>query len=727
MTIRGFDLNEREQAERAYVALNNSAMQQRIRSERRWFVGAVYWQPGDYCRDELLRELRRMRALGFTVVRFHTCKPRELAPGVYDFTRTDDWLDCAAEAGLGVFLHLDDQPQPSDAVLAHHHLDRTSYNELLPDDPRVEAVLETFLAPIVEHCRHHPALYAWGLFGEPGIGAQNLHSEAESQRFAVWLEAQYGTIAALDHAWNIYPECDTPIVPSFGEAPKLVEGITVGLNGVELGGRCYGAVRDLMRFQTDIILARIGRMIAFLRRYDTEHPITVGAHQLFLNQPQQRWDNGAWARLGDLHFSSIHPSWHFESVAGEIDRPVYMQARMTRDYFKGGWTSAFETTGGPVQYSGGYGNAMTPGLMRRLMLSYLAAGNINIAFWTWNARPGGWEAGEYGLTTLSGAISPWAQEAGRVAHGIEQYHAELWQATQKPHVAILQSWDTEAILLLEPERHDLQTEPGRFSRGTRSQAGRANIGLARALINHHIPFEYITESELLAGIAAVYPVIYVAHARALSDTIIAALNKYMESGGHVIADIQVGFLDQWGKLRKTGSTSQQAQLFGAFVETIHDTRTNDLNVNGNAIEGFYGDITPTDARVLIRFDNGTAAVTEVRRGRGVGTLIGFDAARMCWQPGCDHVESLIARLVRGNQPPTWTCEASLAFRLMTPQTEHFFLINDGPARTIMLYVYDRQYTKGKDVISGQPISVDGTICLELQAGSAVWARFECSD
>ena len=75
-----------------------------------------------------------------------------------------------------------------------------------------------------------------------------------------------------------------------------------------------------------------------------------------------------------MHTTSIHLSWHFESVAGEVDLPVYLQARATRDYFKAGFTSAFETTGGAVQFSGGYGNHMDVGLMRRLCL-HLAAGN----------------------------------------------------------------------------------------------------------------------------------------------------------------------------------------------------------------------------------------------------------------------------------------------------------------------------------------------------------------
>ncbi len=166
-------------------------------------------------------------------------------------------------------------------------------------------------------------------------------------------------------------------------------------------------------------------MLDLIREIDPAHAIAIGAHQLFANQPLLRWDIPKWAKLGDLFTSSIHLSWHFELVDGEVDRPVYMQARLTRDADKQGWTSCYETTGGPVQYSGGFGNAMTPGLMRRLMLSYLAAGNQNIAFWTWNPRPGGWEGGEYGMIDLAGDLTPWAEEAGLVTKAMHRWHDEL--------------------------------------------------------------------------------------------------------------------------------------------------------------------------------------------------------------------------------------------------------------------------------------------------------------
>ena len=60
------------------------------------------------------------------------------------------------------------------------------------------------------------------------------------------------------------------------------------------------------------------------------------------------------APLGSF-YPSIHPAWHFEEVDFEIPRPVYMQASLAQDWFKGGWAATWESTGGPQQLSGGKG------------------------------------------------------------------------------------------------------------------------------------------------------------------------------------------------------------------------------------------------------------------------------------------------------------------------------------------------------------------------------------
>jgi beta-galactosidase len=718
---------DRKAAEQAYRQLNDSPVQRRLREQREWFIGAVYWRPGDYEPGELVRELRRMRELGFNIVRFHTADPEQTAPGAYDFTRTDAWLDAAAEAGIGVILHAGGG-KPTEEACAAQGLTRDYYDRCHLDEPGPLAVLEQRLGPICDRYRRHGSLYAWGMLGEPNPVLGSLDNDYDRARFADWLRRRYDSLEALDAAWNIYPEAGRLLVESFEEAWRLAEPNVAGkISGAHRAKYVYGAQRDKLRYLADKDIARTRAVVETVRRHDPDHPLTVGSHQLFYNPAQLAWDVAERARAADLHFTSIHLSWHFEQVAGEVDRPVYMQARLTRDAFKGGWTSAYETTGGPVQYSGGYGVGMSAGLMRRMALSYLAAGNVNIAFWTWNHRPGCWEAGEYGLASLSGRLTPWAQEAGKVARGMERWHEELWEATAEPRVGLVQSWDTEAILTLEPQRHDLRDGPTEHSRGTATQAQRASIGAARAMVNAHVPFEYVTTAELSEGIAAVYPTLLVPHARAVSAELVDVLRDYVEKGGRVIVDVQFAFVDPWGKMHPAGEGGSQERLLGAWVDNVHDARTRPMRLGDIEVEGFFADVEVTRARVLARFADGGPAVTEHRLGRGSAVLVGFDAARMCHRPGRSAVERLLAELARGDAPPSWTCDAPLAFRLSAPGADHYFLLNDGPSRPALLRAFDRRYAAGEDVIEQKPIDVSGTLAVQLPERSGVWARFERAD
>lgn len=720
------DQTTREKALAAYRRMNASAMQDQLRARCAFYSAVVYWKPGDYERSALEREFGRMVDAGFTAVRFHTWKPKwDPVSRTIDFAVYEDWLAAAERAGIDVIQHID-LSKPDEAFLSHHGLTVEQWNRDALDTPEMRQLAEAWMGPLLEPYVDRSSIIGYELQGEPGPGAGSIDDQDDRRRFVLWLAEQYGTIEALDRAWNIYPDRSKRVVDSFEQALDLLKGFSAEemISGAHRAQMNYGAGRDWLRFLTDKSLSRSRVLAEVFRKYDQRHAMLMGSHQLQINPVGLNWDFGRWARIGDQHFCSLHLPWHFELVAGEVDRPVLMQAKQTRDYFKGGWTSAFETIGGAVQYSGGYGVGMTRGLMRRHIVNYLAAGHLAMAFWTWNHRPGGWEAGEYGLTSLSGRLTEWGEEAGRISGAARRFAPELWQADPETQVALLEVWDTDAVLCFEPERHDLADVPGTLAKGTKTQAIRARIGAARALINHHLAYEYLTDAELAEGIAEVYSTIYVPHARAISAETIESLRRYVENGGRLVVDVQFAFMDPWGKLHPKGPESMMERLFGAWVDMIHDSRTSPVLINGRPVEGFYGDLVPTDARTLIRFSDGRPAVTELLVGKGSAVLIGFDAARMCHRPGRSDIELLIADLASGGAGRGWRCTAPIAVRRVTDRADHYFLTNDGPACSCLLETYDRKYRSGLDVIEDQPIDVAGTITIELPEQSAVWVRFE---
>ncbi len=696
--------------------------------EQDWLIAAVYFQPNDIDPDRLLFELKRMRELGFNAVRFFHALPTETSPGVFDFSRSDLWMDVAKQADMRVILHLE-WFEVSDGLLEREGLDRETFELVHGSDLRFKSVLNAHYRPILERYRGHPAMYVWGILGEPEIGPSKLMPE-DRARFGEWLAAKYGSLQALDAAWNLYPDRGRTIIPGFEKAWCELAGLysEEKISGVNRAMINYAAARDFIEFATDHSFVRADVLLRLIRGIDPEHPVAIGAHQLFASQPLLRWNIPQWAKMGDLFTTSIHLSWHLELVDGEVDRPVYMQARLTRDADKTGWTSCYETTAGPVQYSGGFGNAMTPGLMRRLMLSYLAAGNVNIGFWTWNPRQGGWEAGEYGLVDLAGGLTPWAEEAGRVARAMHLYHAELWESDDEAVVGILNSWDTDALLCLEPPRHDLDGLRD-HSRGTPLQAQRSRIGASRALLNAHIPFHYLTTDELGSAGAQRYRVIYAPHLRTLDEATLDQLLDFVEQGGRLIADVPFGFNDPWGKLLKTGPGSRIDRLFGGWISAIHDTRTQPRTLGQAAIHGFYADLGVSDARVLASWDDGAPAILEKthpvksKPGAGAAVLIGCDLSRQCLRPGHMQAERLLANLVGVGQRKHWRTSAPLAWRRRSAEADHYFLLNDGPRALALIDCFDAEYAKGVNVLTGEEIAVQQTVSCEVPKDSACWLRF----
>jgi len=722
----GISPKDRDIAIKAYKALNNSEMQQKLRKNQEWFAGPVYWHPGEASKEKLVYEFKRIASLGFNMVRYYPVDPGDIEYQELDFEQVDRWFDVAKETGIRIIFH-PKMEQPPLSMLTQQGITLDEFKALPATDNRYLKIMDEFIKPIIIKYKDHPALLAWGGWGEPHNANHHLYGN-DTTFFANWLKEKYGTIEALNLAWNYYP-AKGQLVKSFEDAWKFtdahnknkwVHGFDVP---VKLRWPIYGAQRDMIKYQAEKELNRTQAAINLIRKYDNNTPITTGSHNVFLNQPMLGWDIGEWARMADMHFTSIHLPWHFSLVNGEVDRPIYMQARLTKDYFKYGWTSAFETTGGAVQYSGGYGNAMTPELMRRLTLSYLAAGNQSIAFWTWNHRDGGWEVGEYGMVSLDNQITPWAEEAGKVAKGMKKHIGELWEANNQPKVGILQVWDNDAMLLMEPERHDIQEGVDDFAKGTKMQAKKAQVGLARALINKNISFEYVTAQEIMEGIAAYYPVIYVPHARAVSNELYEKLKEYVAKGGRLIADVQFGFIDEYGKLRPTGKDGRMDELFGAYFSMIHDTRTNQLTVNEMDVNGFYGDISSTKARPIYSYQNGKPAVTEHNYGKGMATLVGFDAAYMC-HTGNEAIEDLIATIVNYNDKPQWECNLPMTYRLYGEKADHYFIFNDGEAKNAIIKAYDANYTKGTLVLEEATIDVSGTISVLVPAQSALWIRLE---
>jgi beta-galactosidase len=249
----------------------------------------------------------------------------------------------------------------------------------------------------------------------------------------------------------------------------------------------------------------------------------------------------------------------------------------------------------------------------------------------------------------------------------------------------------------------------------------ARIGVSRALINANVPFEYVTGTDLRKGLAPRYKIIYLPFCISLPADLLKILTGYVDKGGRLVIDLPSAWYDENLALLPTGKGSAFENLFGV---ALHDFQYAGVNrptrLEGLTLAGFTLDMESTHAKILARYDNGKPAVTEAALGQGKAVLLGCEASMLCFKPGNTLAESLLLKYSLGTLQPAFTCPEAIVYRLSSPQADHYFLINDAPARTARLTVAQYPYREAEDAWTGEKISLDSSIALEAFSGR--WLR-----
>jgi len=714
-----------------YMELNNSPMQEKLRSLKPFPVGVVYYQQREHTLDDIRQEFRTMKQLGFTALKemvlgaphnpdgfeeqvFHAALQEGISPWYYGKggwqTITQSLLD-----SLGITLEKNG----------------TNLKEI-QNHPRMIDYQNHMMHKRVERMRHKPEKPRG--MGEPGRNSPFI-TDRLIPEFARWLQKEYSTLEALKDAWNI--GYTTPgEIRSFADAANLMRTTHTDEFGNRWGDMSWDfrRMRDAMRFQADLIIDNYNKTMKMFYHWDPQEPERTGGHQLFENQAINSWDLEAQAKsasIGGSFYSSIHLTHHFFLVDGEFTLPVYLQSRLVADMFKGGWSATWESTGGPTQWSGHHNVNVTGNTMKQLFVSYLAAGLKGIGLWTWNSRGEGWEAGEYALTDIQGQPTDRATVAGKLSSIIQQQRFELWDAHDEPLVGVLYSWENEAMLgRLSMGAYPLptpvyQTHRDRMFRQYHSEA---RIGISRALINHNIPFEYVTDRDIAAGLAARYPVIYLPYVIALDQQTLSGLKEYVKEGGRLVADFPLLMLDNYGRLNKQLPGSDFEELFGFSTADYFHTTNTGMSFMGETIDSQFGILKLSGAEVLNRWSDGTPALLSHGYGKGSTVVFNMEAARLTFKPGNHSMEELLVRSTLGNIRPMFFVKGdtnSMVFRRSAPKADHYFIINTGESETINLWSEDITYSAAWDVIDEKSLPIGGNnVTIEVPANAGVWIRME---
>ncbi len=704
-----------------YDKLHSSPTQQRFRDLAPMPFGVVFLPWHGMTEQQMREHFRLMKQLGF-----HNLKQ---AMG------TPEWphakvLEIALEEGVIPFWYGEAGFEPiTPALLAKIGLSATMTIAEARKHPKMWAyqkeVLRRQIAPMVRgegrptkptlEFKHTPEPY--------------LHSH-DVTLFQRWLRDNYTKVSDIAEAWNQYEVgFDEEPVKSWPELDELVARMSTQENSLGGYGREYGRVRDVLRYKADSHSADLARRFT---AFHEEHPLiptrTGGEMGLFLPFAWRatKMEDLAQTQLHTGSFyPSIHLAWHYGEVHYEVARTVYMQASFANDLFKGGWSAPWESTGGPQQFTGGKGwdepeisttagYTVNGGTMTQMVLSYLAAGFKGAGFWAWNYRPAGFEAGEYAMLDRTLKPTDRAIQTGKIAQAAERYRDELWKAHKEPTVGVLLNWDSDAIwaAMSVRQRDHFKHYPMQ-----------ARVGISRALSNANIPWEYVTVDDLKAGLAGRYKVIYLSAQIAMPDELLKLLLAFAQGGGRVVLDAPGGAYDEHGKVLNTRQGSTFEQLFGVELSDLAYSNNVKFTFAGRELKGLVHELRPTSAARLFGFSS-TAfpAATRNKVGKGEGVVLAWDASFELFLPGNETAElQLISQIVDGIKP-SYQCAGAVVYRIAAPGADHYFFINDGPAKQVRLSTAGYSYISAEDPVKQTSVALGESISLEAYSGR--WIRFK---
>lgn len=694
-----------------YDSLHETPMQRKLRALAPMPVGAVFIERPGMTEDRIRGHFRLMKQLGFNCLKQLCCCQGTSKSQVMHWALDEGIIPWwYGEAGW---------ERISDQLLERLGIPAGTPVAEIRDNPRFLAHQEQLMRTRidVEAARSgEPSdqklqkIFSFDPRLEPG-------SEGE---FTEWLEKTYGTLDSLAKAWNM----DQSMVQRPRTAWESWDDVRATV-GELLGVKEYRRRRDVIRFKADIYLRMLEERMQRQAAADPEAPQRAGGEMgLFLPFAARATDMegiaDTMAEYGSF-YPSIHLAWHFEETGFHAVPEVYLQASLAVDWFKGGWSATWESTGGPQQLSGGKGLipevsdtiagfTVDENTMAQLMMSYLAAGFKGFGLWCWNSRGAGWEAGEYALLDRNDEPGPRARAAGAIGRAAVRYRDEIWQAHKEPVVGVLCSFESDAIWaaasLAGRDRH-------------KYMGVQARVGIARALCRCNVPWEHVTPDDLRNGLASRYAVIHLPAMIALETDVVALLERYVDGGGRVVLDMPSAWYDEYGRLLPTGAGSAFERLFGVRIHDSQYSSNVPRELRGERLEGFVLDFSPTNARVVACYGNGKPAITEHAFGDGTAVVLGYEASLGCFKrPGTPVERAAVDDMLGGLALP-YRCEQTMVFRLAAPDADHYFYVNEGPAVDARLET-SFVYRGAHDAVTGEQLALDEGVA--VPGYGARWVR-----
>ncbi|WAC46847.1 beta-galactosidase [Asticcacaulis sp. SL142] len=603
----------------------------------RLYVGANY-QPVDRTPKQITQDIALMKKAGFTVVRMGDLSWDYFQPaeGVFTFEAFDKVMAEMHAAGIKVIVDIPGQPAPMwlhkkypgvDLVTqngtrlyaAERYMDNTS-------DPDYQRLVAELAEAMTKRYGKHPATIAIGYNNEIGNGFMS-YSEADKDRFVVWLKKKYGNLESLNKAWatqrwsRTLTDWDQIELP-YGDGPGPFERYL-----------------DLRRYWSEVTIHNLMILENARRRNAPDKP---AISNLWDSSGRKGFDYLSTYKDYVTHGS--HGFYNGDAISGGYETMMMRGASPNPS-----WYVEFQAGGG-----GYYGYK---GRSRMWAHFGLVNGAQGLLAWTFNSHRGGEEQALFGLVDHDDTPSWKLDEWGGIAKEFKMMEKMGFPRQLKPEVAIAYSF--EAKVASAPKSWS-NTVAQYYTTDYMVHAHNAfspvyNDNIDVSVIN-------IGPEDLSRYKMVVVPGIYLMD-QAAADNI----RKYVKNGGTVIMTAMSDKVDETNQWFSTPLPGRLTDVFGLTTKEFYRSwgpLTGKLGeTDFSTTINFYEVLEPTTAKVLGRITNveGSPPIATVNTyGKGKAIYVATPAqpsimkplyqslyAQVGIVPGPKTPEGVYARTVNG--------------------------------------------------------------------------------
>ena len=527
---------------------------------------------------------------------------------VYDFRELDDIIEMLSRENYDIVLATSTGALPAWLMRKYPEVARTDEkgrhhkfglrHNACPNSPVYQKYAAALAAKLAERYGSNEHIACWHINNEYG---GECYCENCEKEFRVWLRKKYGSLEALNKAWNLefwghtVWSWDDIVLPN--ELSEGLDGDKTAFAGISI---------DYRRFNSDSLLGNYVMERDAIRRFDQKTPITTN-----LMGTYKGLDYFKWAKEMDIvswdNYPAYDTPWSYSAMCHDLMRGL-----------KGAPFMLMEQTPSQQNWQK-YNSLKRPGQMRAQSYQTIAHGADTIQFFQLRRSVGGCEKFHGAVIEHAGTEDTRVfREVKQLGMELEHLGAETLGAVNEAEVGIVFDWDNYWAL-------EYASGPSVDLTYVKQIHAYYKFFYDRNIAVDMIPYDAdFSKYKIVAA-----PVLYM-----VKEGMKEALEAFVGNGGLLVTTYMSGIVDQSDNVHLGGYPGPLRTLAGIWKEEIGALSPEQSNEvvfqDGTTIAcGFLCDLMHLEGAECIAeygkdFYAGMPAVTKHTYGSGITYYIGTE-------------------------------------------------------------------------------------------------------